>query len=83
MLFNGEEAPPELDGVEVRCVPATRLAETHGSGFVNMVMLGAVAAALGEPALGNLQEARSRRSARRLPDADVRSAVAEGYAWLS
>ena len=32
VLFNGEEAPVELDGVDVRCVPAARLAETHGSG---------------------------------------------------
>ena len=32
------------------CVPATRLAE-QGAGYVNTVMLGAAAAALGEPAL--------------------------------
>ena len=83
VLLNGEVAPPELDGVEVRCVPAARLAESHGSGFVNMVMLGAAAAALGEPALGNLQEAAVETLGKKVPEADVRSAVAEGYAWLS
>ena len=83
VLFNGEEAPPELDGVDVRCVPAARLAETQGSGFVNMVMLGAVAAALGEPELGNLQDAAVETLGNKVPEADVRSTVAEGYAWLS
>ena len=36
VLLNGDEAPPELDGVDVRCVPATKLAETLGSSFVNV-----------------------------------------------
>ena len=67
----------------MRCVPAARLAGTQGSGFVNMVMLGAVAAALGEPELGNLQDAAVETLGKKVPDADVRSAVAEGYAWLS
>jgi pyruvate ferredoxin oxidoreductase gamma subunit len=83
VLFNGEEAPVELDGLDVRCVPAARLAETHGSGFVNMVMLGAVAAALGEPALENLQDAAVATLGKKVPEAEVRSAVAEGYEWLS
>ena len=83
MLFNGEHPPPELDGVDVRCVPAARLAGTQGSGFVNMVMLGAVAAALGEPELGNLQDAAVETLGKKVPEADVRSTVAEGYAWLS
>ena len=48
-----------------------------------MVMLGAVAAALGEPALSNLQEAAVETLGKKVPAADVRSAVAEGYAWLS
>ena len=83
VLFNAEETPSELDGVEVRCVPATRLAATRGAGFVNMVMLGAVAAALGEPALPKLQEAAVETLGRKVPDAEVRGRVAEGYAWLS
>ena len=83
VLFNGEASPPELDGVDVRCVPATRLAGTRGSGFVNMVMLGAVAAALGEPALRRLQDAAVETLGKKVPAADVRWALAEGYAWLS
>jgi Pyruvate/2-oxoacid:ferredoxin oxidoreductase gamma subunit len=67
----------------VRCVPATRLAATRGSGFVNMVMLGAVAAALGEPGLPGLQEAAVETLGRKVPAADVRWALAEGYAWLA
>ena len=31
VVFNGEEPPPELDDVDVRCVPAQRLATTLGS----------------------------------------------------
>ena len=51
--------------------------------FVNMVMLGAVAAALGEPALGELQDAAVETLGRKVPAADVRGAFAEGYEWLS
>ena len=83
VLLNGEGVPSELRGVEVRCVPATRLAATLGSDFVNIVMLGAVAATLGEPGLGNLQDAAVETLGNKVPAADVRSALAEGYAWLS
>ena len=84
MLLNAEATPPELEGVRVRCVPATRLAAGRGSGFANVVMLGAVAAALGEPPL-ECRRGRGRRAARAArssPDA-VRAAVEEGYAWQS
>jgi pyruvate ferredoxin oxidoreductase gamma subunit len=83
VLFNGEEAPPELDGIDVRCVPAQRLASTLGSGFVNMVMLGAVAAELGEPPLADLQEAAVETLGRKVEEDDVRRALSEGYAWVS
>ena len=33
VLFNAEHPPPELDGVDVRCVPATRLAANPGLGL--------------------------------------------------
>src|SRR5436190_19443324 len=32
VLVNAEETPPELDAVDVRCVPASRLASERGSG---------------------------------------------------
>ena len=83
VLFNGETAPAELDRVDVRCVPATRLAATLGSGFVNVVMLGAVAAALGEPTLERLQEAAVETLGHKAEPDSVQRALAEGYTWLS
>jgi pyruvate ferredoxin oxidoreductase gamma subunit len=83
VLFNGEEIPPELDGVEVRTVPAARLAAAHGSSFVNIVMLGAAARALGEPTLEQLQDAAVETFGQKVAGDDVRQALAEGYAWLN
>jgi pyruvate ferredoxin oxidoreductase gamma subunit len=83
VLVNGEEPPEELADHEVRCIPADRLAATRGSGFVNLVMLGAVAAALGEPPLPELQDAAVRQLGRKVPPDDVRAALAEGFAWPS
>ena len=67
----------------MRCVPAQRLATTLGSAFVNMVMLGAVAAELGEPPLADLQEAAVETLGRKVAADDVRRALSEGYAWLN
>jgi pyruvate ferredoxin oxidoreductase gamma subunit len=83
VLFNGEEPPSELDGVEVRCVPASRLAATLGSGFVNIVMLGAVAAALGEPPVEKLQDAAVETLGRKVAREDILRALGEGYACLN
>jgi len=83
VLLNAEDAPPELDGVAVCCVPATRLAAERGSGFANIVMLGAVAAALGEPPLECLQDAAADQLGRKVSPDAVRAAVREGYEWQS
>ena len=83
VLFNGEEEPPELDGVAVRCVPATRLAATAPSMTMFTNPDPRVAAALGEPGLPGLQEAAVETLGRKVPAAEVRWALAEGYAWLS
>jgi pyruvate ferredoxin oxidoreductase gamma subunit len=83
VLVNAEEAPRELAGVPVRCVPATRLAAAGGSGFANIVMLGAVAAALGEPPLEFLEEAAVEQLGRKTPPDAVRAAVRQGYECLS
>ena len=83
VLFNGEMPPGELDGIDVRCVPATRLAAALGSEFVNIVMLGAVAAALGEPTLERLQEAATETLGRKAATEDVHRALGEGYSWPS
>ena len=78
MLVNAEEPPAELDGLPVRCVPASRLAAERGSSFVNIVMLGAVAAALGEPPLPFVQDAVVELLGRKLPAEAIAAAVADG-----
>ena len=83
VLLNAEEAPPELDGVAVKCIPATRLAAERGSGFANIVMLGAVAAALGEPPVECLEDAAAEQLGRKAAPDAVRAAVREGYEWQS
>jgi pyruvate ferredoxin oxidoreductase gamma subunit len=83
VLLNAEEAPSELDGTPVRCVPASLLAAEQGSSFANLVMVGALAAALGEPSLEKTQQAAVELLGRKLPANSLRAAVAEGYEWLS
>ncbi len=83
VLVNAESPPPELDGLHVRCVPATRLAEARGSSGVNLVMVGAVGAALGQPSLAELQDAAVELLGGKADAAAVRDAVAEGYRWPS
>jgi pyruvate ferredoxin oxidoreductase gamma subunit len=83
VLLNAEAVPEELADRNVRCVPATRLAAERGSGFVNVVMLGAVAAVLGEPPLAELQEAAAGVLGRKTGAEAVQAAVAEGYEWVS
>jgi pyruvate ferredoxin oxidoreductase gamma subunit len=83
VLVNAEEPPEELDGHDVRCVPASRLASEQGSGFVNLIMVGAAAAALGEPELTELQDAAVELLGKKVDADAVRGAVAEGYEWQS
>lgn len=83
VLLNADSVPSELDGRRVRCVPATRMASTRGSGFVNLVMVGAAGAALGRPPLGELQDAAEELLGRKADRQAVRDAVAEGYRWRS
>ena len=63
VLVDAEEVPAGLAGRHVRCVPASRLAAERGSSFGNLVMVGAVAAALGEPPLKRFRRPRSSCSA--------------------
>jgi pyruvate ferredoxin oxidoreductase gamma subunit len=83
VLVNAEEPPTELADRHVRCVPAGRLASERGSGFVNLIMVGAAGAALGEPELGELQDAAVELLGRKTDANAVREAVAEGYRWAS
>ncbi|HEV8463125.1 MAG TPA: 2-oxoacid:acceptor oxidoreductase family protein [Gaiellaceae bacterium] len=83
VILNGEAPPDELSGLDVRCVPADRLAEEVGAGFVNLVMLGAVARALGTPSLEQLTEAARSTLGRKVAATDIGRALTEGYAWLN
>jgi pyruvate ferredoxin oxidoreductase gamma subunit len=81
VLLNGDRVPDELAGVDVRCVPAERLA--GGSKFVNLVMVGALAAALGEPSVERVSNAAVELLGRKVAAEDIHTAVGEGFACLS
>jgi pyruvate ferredoxin oxidoreductase gamma subunit len=81
VLVNAATPPPSLDGLNVVCVPATELA--HGSKFVNLVMVGALAAALHEPPVVAVTEAAAELLGAKVGAEQIRSAVEEGYACLS
>ncbi len=81
VLINADERPAELAAGDVHCIPADRIAADHNLAFANIAMLGAVAAWLGAPSLEHLQDAAVRTLGAKASNADVRAAVAEGYAW--
>jgi pyruvate ferredoxin oxidoreductase gamma subunit len=81
LLLNGESVPAELSSLDVRCVPAARLA--GGSKFVNLVMVGALAAALHEPSVSVLADAAVELLGAKVGADEIRDAVEEGYACLS
>lgn len=81
VLVNAEAPPEELAGLDVRCVPADRLA--GGSKFVNLVMVGALAAALEEPPVDALADAASELLGAKVGRDEIRAAVQEGFACLS
>jgi pyruvate ferredoxin oxidoreductase gamma subunit len=83
VLLNAESAPPELAGVRVVCIPAARVAAVRGSKFVNVVMVGALAAALGEPPVDAVVAAAGDLLGKKTARADVEDAVLEGYRCLS
>jgi len=57
-------------------VPAEKLA---GSRFVNLVMLGALAAELGEPPLAELVDAASEMLGKKVAEDEIRAALAAGF----
>jgi pyruvate ferredoxin oxidoreductase gamma subunit len=81
VLLNGDCVPAELSGLDVRCVPADRLAS--GSKFVNLVMVGALAAALGEPSVDAVGDAAVELLGKKVAAREIRNAVGEGFACLS
>jgi pyruvate ferredoxin oxidoreductase gamma subunit len=79
VLLNAERAPAGLEGVDVRCVPAARLA--GGSKFVNLVLVGALAGAFGDP-IEPVVDAAVELLGAKVPPETIRRAVREGYEWL-
>jgi len=80
VLVNAESPPDELEGVEVRCVPADRLAASPK--LANLVLVGALAAALEAP-VEEVVRAAIELLGRKVSPGEIRSAVEEGHAWLS
>jgi pyruvate ferredoxin oxidoreductase gamma subunit len=83
MLLNAERPPAKVAGKRVACVPATRMAEQGGSKFANLIMVGALAAALGEPPAAYVADAAAELLGKKVAADQVRRAVMEGYRCLS
>ncbi len=81
VLLNGDRVPSELSGLDVRCVPAESLA--GGSKFVNLVMVGALASALGEPSAAAVGDAAVELLGKKVAAGALRAAVEQGFAWPS
>jgi pyruvate ferredoxin oxidoreductase gamma subunit len=80
VLINAETPPESLAGVDVRCVPGSHLA--GDSKFVNLVLVGALAAALHEPMEAVVDAAVELLGAKVSHD-DIQAAVEKGYGWQS
>jgi pyruvate ferredoxin oxidoreductase gamma subunit len=74
VLLNGDRAPEELAGVRVHCIAAAKDA--------NLVLVGALAAALGEPPARNVADAAVELLGQKVAHDEIRAAVEEGYACL-
>lgn len=83
VLLNGDTVPAELAAEHVICVPASDLAERQGSKFANLIMVGALAATVGEPGVDEVAEAAVELLGKKVSADSVRAAVEEGYACLS
>ncbi|HEU6446421.1 MAG TPA: 2-oxoacid:acceptor oxidoreductase family protein [Gaiellaceae bacterium] len=83
VLADADEDAPSLDGSRIVSVPAARLAEEAGTRFVNLVMAGALAAALGGPSVEAVEEAAVEVLGSKADGDAARAAVEEGYRWLS
>ena len=74
---------PSLNGTRIVSVPAGRLAAGAGTGFVNLVMAGALAAVLGYPPVEQVEEAAAEALGAKADGDAVRKAVEEGFRWAS
>jgi len=76
VLLNADTVPDDLAGFDVRCVPAARLAPNPR--YANLVLAGALAAALGDP-LEPVVTAALELLGKKAPPEEIRRAVEEGY----
>ena len=83
MLVNAERPPAKVAGRRVACVPASRMAEQSGSKYANLIMVGALAAAPGEPPASYVADAAVELLGKKVPPEDARTAVMTGYRCLS
>ncbi|MGZ4410290.1 MAG: 2-oxoacid:acceptor oxidoreductase family protein [Gaiellaceae bacterium] len=83
MLVNAERPPAKVAGGRVACVPASRLAKQSGSKYANLIMVGALAAAIGEPPVSYVADAAVDLLGKKVPPDEVRRAVMTGYRCLS
>lgn len=80
VLVNGDHGPRRDKGIRVMCVPASRIASARGSKFANLVMTGALAAALDVPETAVGDAAVELLGKKAAPD-EIRAAVREGFEW--
>jgi pyruvate ferredoxin oxidoreductase gamma subunit len=83
ILLADVDRSPSLNGTRVVPVPVAQLSGKAGTKYVNLVMAGAVAAALRQPPLENVEEAAVDLLGGKADAAAIRAAVREGYEWLS
>ena len=83
MLLADVDAPPSLDGTRVVPVPAAELAAKAGTTYVNLVMAGALAAALGEPPFEYVADAAAELLGGKAGAEQRPRGGREGYEWLS
>jgi pyruvate ferredoxin oxidoreductase gamma subunit len=76
LLVNAE--PGEVNG-RALCVPASRIAAEHKSKFVNLIMVGALAAVIGEPSLEDLTTAALETLGKKTDPDALREAIAAGF----
>lgn len=83
VLADSNSGRPSLDGTRVVHVPAAALAGKAGTKYVNLVMAGALAAVLGVPPLERVEEAAVEVLGAKADGDAARTAVEEGYRWLT
>jgi pyruvate ferredoxin oxidoreductase gamma subunit len=83
VLLNAETPPDGMPPDRVTCVPASRIAAKRGSKFANVVMVGALAAALSDPPVSAVADAAVELLGKKAAAGDVRAAVREGFECLS